>query len=436
VSTAELERSRSLVRARLGRDPQDMLEAAVVLEAWAGIPAQRALDTGRELMPAVPAEPLVSVSKAAPPRPRKGVVLEGTAFVATVLAIALWAVPLANDLGAQVVEQALRLALPLTLALQWGLRSRYLGRPGGLLTLARQPLALMVGAAALVALPTAAFGLGGLVAGLLSVTWTGGTLLIRRRWYAVYAVIVAVATPAIFTLPAGLVLAGTATLTALAVAVALRPGASGDPAAPGRWTRACTGALIGAGVGVLIVSDPSVSWTAGTSPALALLPSTIASLWAGHRLWTLEHLIPRAVAGVPVTPDLKGSDPFRLRGPLGALFGSVSRLVWLTAALSVALVLTPWMHSGRGGLLTGFGLLALATLLASLLEALGRAPVAVVGVGAAVAAELLVRWDGAVPFAGAPLTAGAAVGVLVLLPPVLALLARPARTLATAMWIT
>ena len=36
---AELERSRSLVQARLGRDPQDMLEAAVVLEAWAGVPA-------------------------------------------------------------------------------------------------------------------------------------------------------------------------------------------------------------------------------------------------------------------------------------------------------------------------------------------------------------------------------------------------------------
>jgi hypothetical protein len=433
MSTAELERSRSLVRARLGREPQDMLEAAVVLEAWAGIPAQRALDTGRQLLPSVPAEPLLSVSKAAPLRPRKGVVLEGTAFVATVLAIALWAVPLGNDLGAQVVEQSLRLALPLTLALQWGLRSRYLGRPGGLLTLACQPLALVIGAAALVALPTAAFGLGGLVAGLLTVTWTGGTLLIRRRWYAVYAAIVAVATPAIFTLPAGLVLAGTATLTALAVAVALRPGANGDPAAPGRWSRACTGALIGAGVGILIVSDPSVSWMAGTSPALALLPSTIASLWAGHRLWTLEHLIPRAVAGVSVRD---ASPRGAKRGPLAALAGSVSRLVWLTAALSAVLVLTPWMHSGRGGLLAGFGLLALATLLASLLEALGRAPIAVAGIGAAVAAELLVRWDGPAPFAGAPLAAGAAVGVLVLLPPVLALLARPARTLATAMWIT
>ncbi|HEY6888783.1 MAG TPA: hypothetical protein VI300_13415 [Solirubrobacter sp.] len=431
--SAELERSRSLVRARLGREPQDMLEAAVVLEAWAGIPAQRALQTGRRLLPVTPAEPLASRAKTAPPRPRRGVVLEGTAFVATVLAIALWAVPLAADLGSQVVEQGLRVALPLTLTLQWGLRSRYLGRPGGLLALAGHPWELALGAIAIVALPTAALGTPGLLAGLLTVTWTGGTILIRRGWYAVYGVLVAAATPAIFLLPAGQVLAATAILTSGATALAVRPGAAGDPAAPGRWSRACRGALIGAGVGLLIVSDPSVSWTEGTSPALALLPSTVASLWAGHRLWTLEHLIPRAVAGVAV-----GSTPARglTRGPLGALLGSVSRLVWLTAALSAALVLTPWLPSGRSGLLAAFGLLALMTLLASLLEALGRASVAVAGVYAALATELLLRWEGSAPFPGAPLALGAAVGVLVLLPPVLALLARPARTLATAMWIT
>ncbi len=121
-------------------------------------------------------------------------------------------------------------------------------------------------------------------------------------------------------------------------------------------------------------------------------------------------------------------------GPLRALFSSISRLVWVTAALSAGLVLTPWLPDGRAGLLAGFGLLALATLLASLLEALGRASLAVAGVCVAVAVELA-RWTPP-PFAGAPLVAGAAAGVLVLLPPVVALLARPARTLATALWIT
>jgi hypothetical protein len=62
----EVLRAQRLVEARLGRPPQDALEAAVVLEAWAGVPAQRALETARALMPVRPAAPLVSRA-AAPP---------------------------------------------------------------------------------------------------------------------------------------------------------------------------------------------------------------------------------------------------------------------------------------------------------------------------------------------------------------------------------
>ena len=435
VPVQELQRARRLVEARLGREPQDMLEAAVVLEAWAGVPAQTALETARVLMPVVPAEARTSVSKRQPARPRSGVVVEGAAFVVTVLAIALWAAPLATALGADVVERALKLALPLTLALQWGLRSRYLGRPKGLLEFARHPGVIVLGAGAIFVVPTLALGASGALAGLVTLTWTGGTVLIRRGWYGAYGAIVAGATPAMLLLPAVDVLAATAALTAAAVAIALRPGAEGDPASPGRLTRAAAGALIGGGLGILLVADTSVTWTAGTVPALALLPSTIASLWAGHRLWTLELLIPRAVTGVAV-----GAPASRrlARAPVACLLGSISRLVWLTAALSAALLLTPWLHSSpsRVGLLVGFGLLALATLLASLLESLGRSHWAIAGVFAGVATELLVRLDGPPPFAGAPLVAGAAMAVAVLLPLSFALLARPARTLATALWIT
>ena len=74
------------------------------------------------LMPRAPAAPLVSAARAgdarsAPP----GLLLEGAAFLVTVVAIALWAEPLAAALGVDAVERALRLALPLTLALQWAL---------------------------------------------------------------------------------------------------------------------------------------------------------------------------------------------------------------------------------------------------------------------------------------------------------------------------
>ena len=81
--------------------------------------------------------------------------------------------------------------------------------------------------------------------------------------------------------------------------------------------------------------------------------------------------------------------------------------------------------------LLAFGLLALATLLASLLEALGRAHWAVAGVVGGVIVEC---WRRRRFRRAAHL--GAAVTVLVLLGPALVLLARPARTLATALWIT
>ena len=45
------------------------------------------------------------------------------------------------------------LALPLTLALQWGLQSRYLNHPQGVAQLAGRRRGLLVGAAALVAVP-------------------------------------------------------------------------------------------------------------------------------------------------------------------------------------------------------------------------------------------------------------------------------------------
>jgi hypothetical protein len=51
MSPADLdtERAESIVEARLGRKPQDMLEAAVVLEAWVGVPAGGALDAGERI---------------------------------------------------------------------------------------------------------------------------------------------------------------------------------------------------------------------------------------------------------------------------------------------------------------------------------------------------------------------------------------------------
>ena len=42
--------ARALIEARLGRAPQDVLEAAVVLEAWGGLRAQAALALAAEVV--------------------------------------------------------------------------------------------------------------------------------------------------------------------------------------------------------------------------------------------------------------------------------------------------------------------------------------------------------------------------------------------------
>jgi hypothetical protein len=87
------------------------------------------------------------------------------------------------------------------------------------------------------------------------------------------------------------------------------------------------------------------------------------------------------------------------------------------------------------GLLVGFGLVALATLLVSLLEAMGRGRWALVAVACAAAAEAAIRAAGSDPFPGTGLVVGGTLAVVLVLPAVIGQLIRPARTLATALWI-
>ena len=142
-----------------------------------GVPAQQALDTGRAAD--ARRRPPSRCRACQAPRPR------GRARASCSRARRSWRPcwrsrcgprrwPTA--LGARVVERALRLALPLTLALQWGLRSRYLGRPNGLLALRPPPARDRAGRRrASSRCPRRRSGESGALAGLLTLTWTGGT---------------------------------------------------------------------------------------------------------------------------------------------------------------------------------------------------------------------------------------------------------------------
>jgi hypothetical protein len=431
--------ARALVEARLGRAPQDMLEAAVVLEAWAGVPAQEALAAASATMPVEPALPQPSVGRLPRSRDAEGAVADGAAFLITVVAIACWAAPLVASAGTAAVAQALTLALPLTLALQRGLGSRFLDRSRGIARLALHRGQLLAGAVAVLAIPALALGAAGTLAGLLTISWTGGTILIRRRWPAVYVLIVLLATGAMVTgAPALEVVAAAAAATALAVAVALSSSASASPPARrslGRGEPVAVAAAIGAGLGVLLVLDRSVSWTDGAVPALALVPSTVAALVAGRHLGRLEMTIPRALSGIAAT----GAEAGRLGGgPTRVLLGALAWLVVVSAALSAALLwLSPWLgESARAaGVMAGFGVVALASLSVGLLESLGRGRWALVAVTCGAVAEATVTALDVRPFPGTGLVAGGGVVVVLVLPVVAVLLRRPASTLATALWI-
>jgi hypothetical protein len=182
------------------------------------------------------------------------------------------------------------------------------------------------------------------------------------------------------------------------------------------------------------VADPTVDWSVGAMPAVALLPSSLAAFWGGTYLWRFQRAVPETLSGVAVLDE-------RVRGlaraPLRVLAGAVARVVLLTAALS-ALLLAVADAAGiatRGEtVLAGFGLVALATMLVGLLESIGRARWAFAGVAAGVAVELAAPGD-LVGVPGGALIAGAAIAVLVVLPAVVAALARPALTLATSIGI-
>ena len=317
-----------IVEARLGRPPQDMLEAAVVLEAWAGVPAQSALAAARELMPRGAARAAAERRAAAGAErrtrpaccPRRG--LHRHRHRDRAAGRRRW--PRAS--AATSVERGLMLALPLTLALQWGLRSRYLDRPQGVAQLAGRRRGLLVGAAALVAVPADVLGVAGVLAGLLTVTWTGGTLLVGCRRPLTYALVVLAATPAMIAgVEVMAVLAAVAVATTAAVALALRARAVPARPTPGRWPRAIAARGDRRRPGAHARARPR-PWAGPRAPSRRwrCCPRPSPALWGGHHLRHLEQAIPRSVSGIAA------GDPYA-RGvawpPFSVLLGALGRLL-------------------------------------------------------------------------------------------------------------
>ena len=428
-----------VIEARLGRGAQDVLEAAVVLEAWGGVRAGSALTLGSRVVP--PKPPRWSPGRLAGEGPgrRDGVLSEAIALIMAILAVASWAGPLSRQVGVSVLEQAIVIALPMTLALQWALRSRYLGRRCGLASLSNDRIALCALCLLGIELPLVLFrGESGTLAGMFVAIWVGGTVLARRGWALPYGFLLVAA---VAGLEAGLPaypLLGTLTAIILVFGVvAVRTGGERSDEPAGRIGRALWAGAIGLALGGLLVGDSSLGWGVhGAFPALALLPSVLGSFWGGYHLWQFYDAVPRGLQGV-------GLDRANARDRSGAamkiFLGSLARLLGTTVVLSALVIAIAQWTSGTNklSLFVGFGCVALLTMLVSLLESLSFVRWAFLAAVVGVAIELMVNGllvrHAAVP--GTALIAGASVGILVALPPLILLLLRPGRVLATSLWI-
>ena len=193
--------------------------------------------------------------------------------------------------------------------------------------------------------------------------------------------------------------------------------------------------MLGGCVGLLLVADPTLGWGVhGIHPAIALVPSVIGSFWGGYYLWNFYDEIPRGLRDVP----LGGASRAAIGDPAMSIFvGAIVRLVGATIVLSALVIAAEgWTHGTDAlSLFVAFGCVGLVSLLVGMLESFALQRAALIAAAAAVAVELAWPHLGHSQVPGAGMAVGAAVGILLSLPPLMGRLARSGRVLATMMWI-
>jgi hypothetical protein len=434
------EQAGAFVRARLGRAPQDALEAAVVLEAWGGVRSGKAVDLAVRIM-AIEAGHQPPAGRGVDERAAAGAHLGFADYVGLVLIVAVvaaWSAPLAAQLDGPTVSVGWRIALPLSLCLQWVIRRRYLSGGSQLGSLRRGGVFLVTTTAAVAIVPGLILGAGGVLASMLVVTWVGAMLIALRGWALAFALaLLSVAVAVRLELPALVSLGGLAIATAIVTVVAIVT--SPETAdRPSPWIPSIESGVIGLGIGLILVSDPGVGWgIRGSLPVLAFLPSFTGGLWASLYLRSIWRAVPAAASSTPLgTPERPPlwDDPTKvLAGALVRLFGAVALLSWVVVVAAVAqgAELTTVLNT-----IVGFAVVVLAGLIAGLLDACnetGRALLAVVTGDIAVLLARSIPGIAARP--GATLIIGGAAVVLVSLPFLVELVRRPGRRLATALLI-
>jgi hypothetical protein len=372
IGAMDRQQASARVVARLGRPPQDVLEAAVVLEAWGGVRPRSALTLAsapREVPHRLGSIPLPTADQ---PNARGSNVL---GLLVLVLATTAWTVSFAGALGATGLARAWQVGLPLTLALYYAARRRYPQGPEGVGVLRRDRVTTALSAVA--ALAAVVVVLTDVRAGFplaLALTWLGGALLVERGWWYVYGGLLALSAGAILLhLAPDATVAATLLLLLLCVAVAVRsaPTSNDRPLPSGPVARA---ALLGGLGGLLLVSGPFLGGPAGGATLLAVMPSLAGGVWAGRYSSRIWQRLPHAMTAVDVRRRNRRA-PLR-RAVAAVLLAALARLVAATLVLSLGLHLVlVAVHVSTAVLdvsMVELGVLAAILFLAGLLDAFRR----------------------------------------------------------------
>ena len=393
-----------------GRAPQDALEAAVVLEAWAGVPAQQALETARALMPRRPAAPLrPAARRRRRRRGRRGSCSKGSRSSSrwrrSRCGPRRWRPRSASRSCATRSAGAAADARP---AVGAGWRVISAGPRGSPGWRAQRGALALAAVAARARRRRALLGRPGALAALLIVTWTGGHRPDPPRLGGgVLRASVAArgAGDARSALPAPALVAARRGGHGGAGVVGAGHGARPAPRRPGRWSRTLGAGLTGAGLGVLLVARPDgrLGRRRGAGARAAALRA--GALWAGRHLWSSPEPSRARSPGSRRAPRADAAPPPRARGPAAAC--SPARVAWRLTAADRRRARPRSLRAGRGrggprACWSGFGLIALATLLVGAAR-LARAAVARrgSGVAAGVARRAACARRSTPPFAGA-----------------------------------
>ena len=405
-----------------------MLEAAVALEAWAGVPAQRALDDGAR-GDARRAPPSREPSTGALPEPRERARRAGRGADvpddgdrdrragprrsprarARTSSSARVMLALPRDARAAVGAQ-----LPLLLARARPRRARAPAR-----RCSRSPRSCS-------SAPRLAVRSGrpGLIAALLTVTWVAAAPCSSAAAGAAPTRAASRSPPRAMLLgpdPAAAARRASPPPSSLAALLALRPRRRRRRGAPAALDRVAGGGGDRRRHRRAADRRPDRELDRGRGAgASRSCPSAAAGFWASYRMRDLgvrgRRARPRACASAPPRRAALASPPLR-----AAARARSAGWPLIAAVLSAALLLlTSWLGepADAAGVLAGFGLLAPPPCSPGVLESLGRARRGRCAAlaAAARARRRCVRWGERRPFAGAGLVAGGLVATALLLP--------------------